>query len=218
MFSSHKNNIINLIRDNKLFFVAYIMFAIICITFICLWSKFEIILFTNSLNNKYLDLFFKYITTLGEEIVIFPILIISLFFLSYKNILMFIPCYIIAGGITQFLKRFIFYNYYRPNKLMTDFDLHYVEGVEVANYFSFPSGHTTIAFAFWSFMYFSIKRKKLGLCLFLICFLVGYSRVYLLQHFLEDVLVGSLVGLIISFITYYIYKNIIEKKLNNKSI
>ena len=211
MFLSLIIDVSKCVKNNKFFFFPYLFFVILGLSFISSFTKFEIALFINKLNSIYLDIFFKYITSFGEEIIIFPILILSSFFISYKKLLLFIPCYLVSGGITQFLKRFIFENWHRPSILMKDFDIHTVEGVELANHFSFPSGHTTIAFAFWSFMCIMVKNKKLGVIFLLISFLVAYSRMYLMQHFLEDVILGSFIGVFTSLILINAY-NLYKKK------
>jgi undecaprenyl-diphosphatase len=68
--------------------------------------------------------------------------------------------------------------------------------------FSFPSGHATIAVAFFGFVIYTFCREtsylKSKLNLFFIAlmviFLIGFSRIYLGVHYLSDVLAGYLVG------------------------
>ena len=67
--------------------------------------------------------------------------------------------------------------------------------VENAYFNSFPSGHTTAAFAFFCAL--SILARKhplLQSLFFLLAAGVAYSRMYLSQHFLADVLAGSLLA------------------------
>jgi membrane-associated phospholipid phosphatase len=64
----------------------------------------------------------------------------------------------------------------------------------VAHADSFPSGHTTSAFALATTIAIISKDKKIGLFCFILAALTGYSRIYLGQHFLEDVGFGSLLG------------------------
>ncbi len=68
--------------------------------------------------------------------------------------------------------------------------------------FSFPSGHATIAVAFYGFLAFMLikfcgNRYKwlISVLAGLIAVLVGFSRLYLGVHYLSDVLAGFLVGL-----------------------
>ncbi len=65
---------------------------------------------------------------------------------------------------------------------------------------SFPSGHATLAVAFWGTLAVILWREKLlGATAALVAgttlaFLIGVSRLYLIEHFLSDVLNGWLLG------------------------
>lgn len=69
--------------------------------------------------------------------------------------------------------------------------------------FSFPSGHSTVAVAFFGFIIYILMRGglklkyKIGILFFgaVLILLVGLSRLYLGVHFLSDVLGGYLLGL-----------------------
>ena len=69
---------------------------------------------------------------------------------------------------------------------------------------SFPSGHTTAAFAMYCSFSYYVKSKRVDLVLFLVAFLVGYSRIYLSQHFLIDVIFGAILGVLASFLAFYV--------------
>ena len=51
-----------------------------------------------------------------------------------------------------------------------------------------------------------------------IAFLVGFSRVYLMQHFLMDVWAGALLGIFSSLISYFIVLNVFSKKEHQTTI
>lgn len=67
------------------------------------------------------------------------------------------------------------------------------------NDFSFPSGHTTAAFAVAGVLFFYCP-KKYGLPALILAILVALSRVYLGVHFPSDVLVGAFIGLSVSYV------------------
>jgi membrane-associated phospholipid phosphatase len=87
-------------------------------------------------------------------------------------------------------------------------DIKFVEGVDVLRgSTSFPSGHTSGAFCVWSLLAFRCTGNQ-GvqiLCL-LAAFLVGVSRVYLIQHFPEDALFGSAIGLTVAILIHHYLK------------
>ena len=66
--------------------------------------------------------------------------------------------------------------------------------------FSFPSGHATIAVAFYAFIAFILLRlnNKHHILIYsfsaFVIFMIGFSRIYLGAHYLSDVLAGYLVG------------------------
>ena len=116
---------------------------------------------------------------------------------------------IVASSITQFLKNTIFNDVVRPKKFFEGIeDIYFVPGVENFSYNSFPSGHSTCAFALYFSLALIVKNRVYKLLLFFVALFVGYSRIYLSQHFFEDVYAGSLIGVGTSIIVFYfIQKN-----------
>lgn len=80
--------------------------------------------------------------------------------------------------------------------------------------YSFPSGHSLTAMAFYGFIIYliyksNIKNKKIYIILLgLIIFLIGISRIYLGVHFATDVLAGFIISII--FLICYIH--VLERK------
>jgi membrane protein DedA with SNARE-associated domain/membrane-associated phospholipid phosphatase len=66
--------------------------------------------------------------------------------------------------------------------------------------YSFPSGHSAASVVFFGFLIFVLIRERVGpiVVSFLVgmtlIFLIGLSRIYLVEHYLSDVLNGYLVG------------------------
>ena len=72
--------------------------------------------------------------------------------------------------------------------------------------YSFPSGHTAMAFAFAT-TYILFMPKSLVSYLFLVFAVgIGIGRIYIGFHYPSDVLAGSILGIICAFLSMFIYK------------
>ncbi len=80
-----------------------------------------------------------------------------------------------------------------------------------ASGFSFPSGHTSSAFATATALTLSTKKWYVGVPAFAYAGLVGYSRMRLGAHYGSDVLAGILVGVGSSLLTWQCDKWINKK-------
>lgn len=81
--------------------------------------------------------------------------------------------------------------------------------------FSFPSGHTSSAFAAATAL---ASSKKAGFIIpgFILAALIGFSRIYVHVHYCTDVLFGALFGVIYGLIAIVICKYIV-KLINDKT-
>lgn len=66
--------------------------------------------------------------------------------------------------------------------------------------YSFPSGHTAIAFAA-SVPVFIISSKKLGVVMIIFSVLMAFSRIYVCVHYPTDVIGGAVVGILCGVVT-----------------
>ncbi len=71
--------------------------------------------------------------------------------------------------------------------------------------FSFPSGHTVLAFSI-AFIAYRILPKKYSIPAICIAALVAFARLYMGVHYPTDILGGICVGYIAGFITEFLYK------------
>ena len=78
--------------------------------------------------------------------------------------------------------------------------------------YSFPSGHTQVAFNTAVVMAIIYKRK--GAWAFLPASLIAVSRVFLCVHYPTDVLVGAIIGAISAIVTCYAINKLIDKIVN----
>ncbi|MDO5608882.1 MAG: phosphatase PAP2 family protein [Capnocytophaga sp.] len=193
----------------KNYFITVGIFFAIALLFSVVQDKLSFHLFLNRLHCPATDFFFKYTTHLGDGIVGVLALPLLLFSVSVRKLCLGLLTCLLSAVFVQFLKRVVFSDYLRPAALIDNADLHLVSGVSMYTLHSFPSGHTTFAFAFFTFLAFAFQQnKKLQIGIAVMAIVVSYSRVYLSQHFLQDVAAGCLLGVVSFLVAYWIYKTI----------
>ena len=111
----------------------------------------------------------------------------------------------IATVGTEILKKLV----KRPRPYQTYNNI-YPDEVDLSN--SFPSGHTSVAFASATSLFLVTKKWYLGIPALGWATAVGYSRIYLGQHYPSDVLVGAVVGAGSAFASHWIHKKIFSVK------
>ncbi len=191
----------------------------------------EINHFFQSFASDGLTVFMKFITTLGYMEFFMLFLIILLLAIDFKKAFLMFMVLIWTGAITFFFKEY--FNLPRPfhvdntiqlldgqlpdettfnfsKRGATSFwaglpsdvlaEIRQVEGVQ----HGFPSGHSSIAIAFWGALAFLFRKKwVIGLSIALML-LIPLSRIYLGVHFLADVLGGITLGAIILAAFYWL--------------
>jgi len=214
--------------ENKVFIIPYFIIAIAVLIIIYLYDKVDTHIVINQHHYPIFDVFFKYLTHLGDGILAI-ILSIFLLFIRYRWAIISIVSSLSIMIIIQFFKRLIFTNSFRPVKIFRYFyegtyKLYIIPGTDPGINNSFPSGHSATAFAIFFLLALFVKNRSLKFAFFIIALLVAFSRVYLSWHFLEDTLAGSFLGIIITLITYliinkskkeYLDKSLIKKHHNS---
>ncbi|ADL50280.1 phosphatase PAP2 family protein [Clostridium cellulovorans] len=76
--------------------------------------------------------------------------------------------------------------------------------------YSFPSGHTTAAFASAMILSHYFKKYQIGIYTFAV--LIAFSRLYLCVHYPTDVLGGMILGTTAALIVLTVVKNLDKKK------
>lgn len=157
--------------------------------------------------NPWLNLFFKYITHLGDGAFAFLVICVLLFFNVRKSVYILLA-YIGAASVSSILKHVIYPDITRPHFAFQYFvkeDLNVVEGVDLIGFHSFPSGHALSAFALFFCLLFVSRNHFLKIVFFILAILASYSRVYLSQHWLIDIYVGSIIGFLFSLLFYVVF-------------
>lgn len=194
------NKLQKIVLDNLAFLIPWIVFEVAAIIIIFSNNRFELHLLLNSLHNPTLDKLFIIITELGSGLAVLLVFLTLLFF-NIKNALFVGLSGMFSGLTTQFFKRVIFNDYMRPAAFIEKMpNLQFVDGVDLHHAFSFPSGHTTSAFALLFSISVLSKNKIVKIICFATAVLIAYSRIYISQHFINDIVAGSFVGVIITFV------------------
>jgi membrane-associated phospholipid phosphatase len=180
-----------------------------------MFSQNFLILFVNKHWTPFADIFFKNFTYVGDGAFILVSGLTAAFF-SYRLGVKIFLSYAISGIFVQFLKQMVFTEIYRPPKILAEILplLHHVDGVKLYHFNSFPSGHTTSAFALFTVLALECKSSALKPLLLIPPLLVAYSRMYLLAHFLGDVYVAAFVGIPISVLVYFYMNQYWETQSN----
>ena len=192
----------------KLFFYLYFLFLLVGAVVLLTLQKGEVVLFVNRFSNNFLDHFFLQLTKLGlgRTVAIIGLLILIYNFrwslLIYINLAW-------TGIFTFLLKRILFSFTPRPlHYFYYDDFSRFLYEAPLTYYHSFPSGHTMTIFAFCSLIAVLMNRSVFSMLLFFIALLVGFSRIYLLQHFFVDIYFGSVAGILCTVLSFRIDKKL----------
>jgi len=205
------------IKKNASFFICFIVFIILGGLLLVFFTKSELHLIFNEWHSQLGDIIFPLLTHIGDGLTFGAIVLFFLLYRSYYVALMALSSFLLSSLLAQFLKKAIFYDIERPkNFFAQNFPnenvLNFVEGVKVYGSHSFPSGHTTTAFAIFCLLVLltSTKTKSTSIWAIVAFFgacLISFTRIYLQQHFFIDVYVGSIIGIVVSTLVYAAFES-----------
>ena len=205
-------NLQTMIKDNKLFYLSCFLLLAFGSFFLFRYTKPESFIALNETHSPGLDIFFTYYNYLGDGI--FSIaLCVLLFFLKQKKLSIYLlVAYLSSGLISQVFKNLIYSPrpriYFETHHILFQLDRFANSGIGLN---SFPSGHTTSAFAMATVLALFCSNKYLSLLFLAGAIVVGYTRIYLAEHFLVDVIAGALIGIVFGTLTIIVlsrYKKI----------
>ena len=182
----------------NLFTYATILFLLLGAAALFYWNKEQVFLWLNHQHTYTADVILKYFTYIGDGIFMLGLGLLLLLFRFRKLGVLMLLSFLLSGLLAQSIKRIE--ERPRPGLHFQNPDIiHRVDDVLLKGKNSFPSGHTTTAFATFSLLAFASRNKFVQFLYFAIAVTIGYSRIYLGQHFAEDVLMGAAVGFLSSF-------------------
>lgn len=207
-----------MVRKNYAFLAPFGVLTAICLALFLKFPKGELHLAINQCHFQQADLFFRILTHLGDGAVIVALCLI-IGFCSVRNALMLLATYTFSGLFVQLLKKAVFSDILRPVGFFgPSHQLHLVEGVTNFMHQSFPSGHSTTAFAFFFGLSLLSDRWTVKLTCFVCAALVAFSRVYLSQHFLQDITAGAWIGTLFAWVGYVVFVNGRTERMNKPLI
>ncbi len=159
------------------------------------------VLWINGNHSHTMDLAMRVITNAGDGLIFVPVILI-LAFVRFKFAILAAIVGAAHGLLVAIAKQVLFSGAPRPKSVLSPELLHFVPGVNVHAINSFPSGHTTTAFCLALLIALIFNNRTMSVLALLLALMVGYSRIYLLQHFLVDVAAGAILGSASTFIIW----------------
>jgi membrane-associated phospholipid phosphatase len=197
-----------LIWDNKEFIIPFFVVAILSTIAIWTVGNQGVFLFVNKYYSDSADIFFLFITNFGDALIA-VLLVILLLWISVRESLTFLIITLLLAIIITWLKNSVFPELDRPAEVFKSSEiLRLVEGYHPPGLCTFPSGHAATVFSIGLYLSILIKNRYTKFILFLIAFIVGYSRVYLSAHFPADILGGAVIAVPITIYCYLLGRRI----------
>lgn len=197
-------------KQNLIYYFTFISLLIPLIVLQLFYPQMDILMYINKHHQDLYDALCLYGTFLGDGWFIVAVSL-CLFFFKPRLAILLLVSYLLSSAITQSLKHFVFSEYNRPLWHLQNspaITYYLAPGTDASYSFSFPSGHTTSAFAFFGMLYFFAESNAMRQLWMLLAFFTGFTRMYLLQHFLIDVTVGAFIGFSTAFFVYqFLYLN-----------
>ena len=161
----------------------------------------EVIEFIQNFRNDFFDLFFNFISFLGEEYVY--IILLTIIYYTYDKKLGEMLGYvlIVSTGLNE-----VFKNIFKTQRPFQKYEDRVVNLREhTSSGYSFPSGHTQVFTSVLFGIAYYIKKRWLYITVMILSVFMAISRMYLGVHFLEDVLVSIILGITLSYLYYRFY-------------
>ncbi|MFT4645524.1 MAG: membrane-associated phospholipid phosphatase [Planctomycetota bacterium] len=194
------------LTKHKFFLLPFILWLLIGSIVLSLIQKGDLVLWFN--DNRFI--FGNFYFTVASAFAEWQFILFFLFIVAYEkigNLFILALTWAFTGIVAQSLKRL--FDMPRPAGFYKDLDvnLNFINDDRLYYANSFPSGHTTTAFALFFIMAIFTKNKYMQFLFFIFALSTAFSRVYLLQHFFMDVYFGSILGVLLAYLIY----NVINK-------
>lgn len=191
-----------------LFGLPLLLLLSVGVAFLLVSEKGTLVLFFARHRTTEANVFFRYVTLLGDGVVVVLFCFIAAL-IRYRYTLMMLAVGIGQLVLSALFKRIVFGNTPRPLRY---FDGHVdpawlIDQVDVHTNYAFPSGHTITAFGLALFIALMVQKRWVTVLSLFAAALIGLSRVYLFQHFFEDVLLGAFIGTANTAVIFHLFAN-----------
>lgn len=174
--------------------------------------EFSFLYFLQGLHNPVLDKIMVFISSLGNDGLLWiGLAVLLVFFKKYRKCAISICISLILMELTGnvILKELIMRE--RPCWIDPTVELL----IKAPSSYSFPSGHTFAGFA--SAVTVFLNHKKEGIAAMVVAALIAFSRMYLFVHFPTDILGGMVFGIGVAVLTYFIVHRWAPKLLKKEN-
>lgn len=167
----------------------------------------EILRGIQSIANPFFDFIFQLFTVFGEELIIIPFL--TIIYWGYDKKL---GEYVGFSVFTSLLLNNSMKDIFKFKRPIGEEGIRSLR-VNTATGYSFPSGHSQGAAAFYGSVALYLRKKFIYIISFAVMFLVGFSRLYLGVHYPKDVLVGLVIGFFIACISLKLFNSVKNRNI-----
>jgi membrane-associated phospholipid phosphatase len=170
----------------------------------------DVVLFINRYSSEEYDALILFLTDLGLGSVIAGVMVALLFWKVRFGLTGLISLGLVAI-FTNLGKKLLFAERARPFNYFYYDDFHrFIYTAELNYHYSFPSGHSMTIFAAMSLFAVLAGKQWAGLVFFVAALVIGFTRIYLLQHFFLDVYVGSILGVVSTILALVLLNGILR--------
>lgn len=113
------------------------------------------------------------------------------------------------GTVVSVLASYVLKNIFQETRPCITLHVTPVEACPGLTDYSFPSNHTTIAFALAAGIW--LVSRKLGGLAMVLAVIEGFSRIYLGQHYPHDVIAGAVLSCVIVFAGWPLVRGLLER-------
>jgi len=193
------------ITKNRILYGIWLVALLMGLFLPLLTEKGDAILYLNQFYNTVSVAVFTFATRMGEWIgFVFPLLYLVIF-KPVRYQVGFLIVGLTTLVLVYFFKQVVYPDAIRPIVYFESLNIDVLNRptISLNRKHSFPSGHTTAGYAYFFFVALCADKRVFKLFFFACAFMVGFSRIFLVQHFVSDVFAGSTLGVAIATTVYY---------------